>query len=266
MRALIFNIKRFAIHDGPGIRTTFFMKGCPLECIWCHNPEGIKRIAESVGRIDRIGEMEFVRNEMIGKDYDLEDILSIAWKDRIFMDQSGGGVTFSGGEPMLQIDFLESAVRRLRSEGFNTAIDTSGMVSKDSFRRVVKNTSLFLFDLKHPDSNVHKKITGKPNNEILSNLLFLLEMGAQVEIRIPLIPGINDSEKELSGLRNYITKINNGSITAISILPFHTSGRSKYARLGLDYKMEGTIQPGPERVREVVSFFSETGIKVISGG
>jgi pyruvate formate lyase activating enzyme len=155
MKGLIFSVKRYSIHDGPGIRVTFFMKGCPLSCMWCHNPEGISPFPEYVIRSDKVGEKEFRNREEAGKYYSVENILEILEKERVFINQSKGGVTFSGGEPMLQFKFLLEALKACKENDYHTAVDTSGYSSEENYKSIIPLTDLFLFDIKHLDEARH---------------------------------------------------------------------------------------------------------------
>ena len=266
MKGLIFSIKRYSVHDGPGIRVTVFMKGCPLSCWWCHNPEGISPAVESVVRTKKIGEKEFEEKEEAGKYYSVADIIDILEKDRIFFSQSGGGVTFSGGEPLMQTGFLEEALRACRAERYHTAVDTSGYSPAANYLKILPFTSLFLFDIKHLDSDRHSEYTGVPNKIILDNLRMILESGTEVMLRIPVIPGKNDDAEHLSALREFINGIRKENLTRICLLPFHRIGASKYSRFGLPYRMGGAVQPSPERMKELKEYFSTTGIKIRIGG
>ncbi|HUS87707.1 MAG TPA: glycyl-radical enzyme activating protein [Bacteroidales bacterium] len=266
MKGLIFNIKRYAIHDGPGIRVTFFLKGCPLNCWWCHNPEGISTSMEKVKRVDRIGSNEFEVIETVGKQYSVDDLVEVAEKDRIFIEESNGGVTFSGGEPLLQSDFLEAALRNFKKRGFHTAVDTSGQADRKVVEKIAGDTDLFLFDIKHLDPDKHKSHTGASNRKILSNYDYILNRGKDVIIRFPVIPGYNDDIKHLNQLRDYITGKERRNIKRLDLLPYHKIGSSKYKRFNLENRMEGVEQPGIPRMNELKSFFSETGFKIKIGG
>ena len=266
MKGLIFSVKRYSIHDGPGIRVTFFMKGCPLSCWWCHNPEGISPEVETVEQIEKVGKMEFRKTEEAGKYYSADDILEILDKERIFINNSNGGVTFSGGEPMLQTEFLSEALKACKANGYHTAVDTSGYSSADNFKTVVPFTDLFLFDVKHLNDNLHSEYTGASNMLILENLRLLLSIGRDIIIRIPVIPGINDDNDHLENLREFIINNKNENLKKISLLPYHKTGSSKYKKFRIPYRMGDVQQPSRQRMNELKEFFSETGIKVKIGG
>ncbi len=266
MKGLIFSIKRYSVHDGPGIRVTYFMKGCPLTCRWCHNPEGISPDWQTIVRTKKVGDKEFSENEEVGRYYSADDILEIPGKERVFFQQSGGGVTFSGGEPMLQTEFLLEALKACKSAGYNTVVDTSGYSPKENYMAIMPFTDLFLFDIKHLDDAKHIEYTGVSNKGILENLKMLLKSDKGIILRIPIIPGINDDPDHLSALRQFLLESACGNLKKISLLPFHRIGESKYRKLGMPYRMEDTKQPSAERMKELRDFFSGTGIKVKIGG
>ncbi len=266
MKGLIFNVKRYSIHDGPGIRVTIFMKGCSLSCQWCHNPEGISPVRETVVQTDRIGEKEFCYDEEVGKYYSVNDILEFVEKERIFILQSGGGVTFSGGEPMMQTDFLIEALKACKSKEYHTAVDTSGYSAPENFRSVMPFTDLFLFDLKHIDDSRHIRLTGVSNKLILSNFRMLAGSGKDIMVRVPVIPGINDDSKNMENLKKLILDNIGPNIKKISLLPYHKTGISKYRKFNRPDLMEGVTPPSKERMNELKEFFVGTGIKVKIGG
>ncbi|MBK7133806.1 MAG: glycyl-radical enzyme activating protein [Bacteroidales bacterium] len=266
MKGLIFSVKRYSVHDGPGIRVTFFMKGCPLACLWCHNPEGISPFPETVTRINRVGDREFTKSEEVGKYYSVEEILDILNKERVFIEKSNGGVTFSGGEPMLQAEFLLEVLKACKKEGYHTAVDTSGYSSAENFKSIIPFTDLFLFDLKHLDSLRHLELTGVSNTVILENYRLLLESGREVMVRVPVIPGYNDDPESIEGLKDYLEKTKTVTLKKISLLPYHKIGSSKYKRFNIPNRMENVEQPTKERMMQLKEYFSETGIKTKIGG
>ena len=266
MKGLIFSIKKYSVHDGPGIRVTFFMKGCPLSCPWCHNPEGISPFPQQIIQTRKVAQREFKQAEEAGKYYSIEDVLEILEKEKIFINQSGGGVTFSGGEPMLQPEFLLEILKVCKSMEYHTTVDTSGYSSAENFRSIIPFTDLFLFDIKHLDDERHKVLTGASNKDIFGNYLLLLLSGRDVMVRIPVIPGYNDDTEHLGKLREFISRTKTDSLKKICLLPFHRTGSSKYRHLNMEYRMGNTEQPSSERMKELKKFFSETGIKVKIGG
>jgi len=228
MEGLIFSVKRYSVHDGPGIRVTFFMKGCPLSCRWCHNPEGISPLEEEVIKKERVGDNEFSRTETVGKYYAVEEILNILEREDPFIKESKGGVTFSGGEPMLQNRFLLEVLKSCKLKGYNTAVDTSGYSSSDNYRSIIPFTDLFLYDIKHLDDTKHIEYTGVSNIRILENYRMILASGPDVMIRIPVIPGFNDDDDHLLRLKQFIISTKSGALKRINLLPFHKIGSSKY--------------------------------------
>jgi len=266
MKGLIFSIKRYAIHDGPGIRVTFFMKGCPLDCWWCHNPEGKSADQTSVERIERVGEKEFTSVELVGREYTPDELIKKADKDRIFMEQSGGGVTFSGGEPLMQFDFLLETLQAMKRAGFQTAVDTSGHTSPERLRAILPYTDLFLYDIKHLDPQKHMKFTGVSNDLILSNFDMLLNEGAEMMIRVPVIPGVTADKEYMELLRSFIESRKTKKITEINLLPYHKTGSSKYRRFDLPDRMTGVSQISNSHLDDYVEILKPPGIHVKKGG
>jgi pyruvate formate lyase activating enzyme len=258
MEGVIFDIKRFAIHDGPGIRTTVFLKGCPLNCSWCHNPESRKK------GVEKIWSAKEDKYLALGRKVGVEDVMNEILADKIFYSSSNGGVTFSGGEPTLQLDFLESLLKQCKNEGLHTAVDTSGYVNANGLKRILAYTDLFLYDLKMMDAEKHRKYTGVSNQLILENLQLLLSEGALVDLRIPLIPQINDSKTDMEALVAFIRAKH--QIRNIHLLPYHRTGQHKYEKFHLkpaDYLPETPDDHYLQRQRD---FFNAHGLKVIHGG
>jgi len=266
MKGLIFSVKRYSIHDGPGIRVTFYMKGCPLSCMWCHNPEGMSPLPGNVIQNNKVGEKEFRSSEEVGIWYSVENILEILDKEKIFFNQSDGGVTFSGGEPMMQFEFLRDAMKACKVNGYHTALDTSGYSSYENFKSIIPYTDLFLFDIKHLDESKHIEFTGVSNTGILDNYRFLLESGKDLMVRIPVIPGFNDDADHLEKLKQFLSDTKTNSLRKINLLPFHKTGSSKYKRFDIPYRMTNVEPPDKGKMQMLKEFFSETGIKVKIGG
>jgi len=264
MKGLLFSIKRFTIHDGPGIRTTVFFKGCPLSCWWCHNPEGIQFSPEKSMRVDRLGGREFRREQIIGREWLVEELLELIERDRLFMDESGGGVTFSGGEPLMQPEFLEEIAAACRRSGIHTALDTCGHVHPEVFRSFTGNIDLFLYDIKLIDPVLHEKFTGVSNGLILENLRYLGSKEKNVIIRIPLIPGVNDGieniEKTASLLTDYVP-----AAREISLLPYHDAAREKYDRMKIPARMKAVPPLREEDIRIIKVGFESLGYRVTIG-
>lgn len=242
MTATIFEIKRFAVHDGDGIRTTVFFKGCPLRCVWCHNPEGltsVPQIARYTHKCIGCGECQkdgFTPEDCLGeatvlygKEVMVEKLLPILLEDKDFYKTSGGGVTLSGGECLVQADFCAELLKRLKENEIHTAVDTCGFVPRTALDKVIPYTDVFLYDIKAYDENVHIKCTGVSNRQILENLKYLDSLGKAIEIRIPYVPDYNDSQIEkiaclLAPLQN---------IKKIRVLPYHNYAGSKYKALNV---------------------------------
>jgi len=263
MKATIFEIKRFAVHDGDGIRTTVFFKGCPLRCVWCHNPEGLSAKKESAfysHKCISCGECkrsDFKASECLGEarvDYGREvgvdELVELLLEDREFYESSGGGVTLSGGECLLQADFCREVLKRLKEYGINTAVDTSGYVPRESLDKVIPYTDVFLYDVKALDEKVHIKCTGKSNRLILENLEYLDSLGKKIEIRIPYVPGYNSDEMEQ--ISAYLKGF--GNITGIRVLPYHNYAASKYRALGLPCTLPERL-PSDEEIKRTKELF-----------
>lgn len=266
MTGRVVEIKRLAIHDGPGLRTTLFLKGCSLACRWCHNPEtiaakpeigflaakcvacgdcvqacptGAHAIVDGVHTFDRSrciacgkcveaclpGALEFYGREMT-----VAEAAAAVLEDRTFYAQSGGGVTLSGGEPLLQAEFCASLCRELRGQGIHCAIDTAGAVPWDAFAAVLPHVDLFLFDLKHMDAERHREGTGRDNRRILENLGHLAAQGVPIEIRIPLVPGCNDDTANVQATGAFLAAL--PVVPPVRLLSYHALARSKYAAIG----------------------------------
>lgn len=260
MNACIFDIKRFAIHDGPGIRVTVFFKGCPMHCSWCHNPEGIDPGIESYHEEKVFDSTILLRELIVGRMIGLDDLLAEVVKDRIFMDESGGGVTLSGGEPLLQHEFVLHLLRELRNLGIHSCIDTSGHVPENIISSVAKTADLFLYDLKIVDDIQHRNYTGVSNELILKNLGILNDQAAEVIIRFPLIPGISDHPEHIEQVISLLKK--HDRIRKVDILPFHNFAGSKYRRFCKPCQSDGIRVPSDEQVEAVRSVFLAAGFNV----
>lgn len=250
MQGKIFDIKRFALNDGPGIRTTIFFKGCPLRCLWCHNPESISSEIQSVTLERELDGKSFFYQQNIGSTISVEELLKEIIKDKQFFEQSGGGVTFSGGEPMCQSEFLYQVILACKKNETHVAIDTAGLCVKEDMERIAKVADLFLFDIKIVNDEWHKKYTGVSNQTILSNFEVLLKSTADVIVRIPIIPGINNTKASVTDLKGYL-KDKAIQIKEINLLPFHNTGKSKYDRFGIPYGMSDLKSQAPEELKNM---------------
>ena len=292
---LIASVQRYSIHDGPGIRTTVFLKGCPLSCGWCHNPEARRTAPEmwlAPGRcvacgacVDACGTGAAAGSgldrtlcarcgdcveacpaggrELVGRRVDAAALVAEVARDRPFFDQSGGGVTFSGGEPLAQPEFLAACLRDCRAAGIATAVDTSGCAPREVLLAVARRTDLFLFDLKLADDERHVRHTGVPAGPILANLRALDESGAGIWLRVPLIPGVNDDEPNLGALARIAAGLSRPH--RLHLLPYHASARGKWARLG-EEPGSGPRTPTAGEVAAAAALFARHGLEVHVGG
>lgn len=265
MVGTIFNIKRFAVHDGPGIRTTVFLKGCPLQCRWCHNPESRDESIQTLTKNTIFDGVQFCENEEVGKKITLGTLLEELEKERIVMEESKGGVTFSGGEPLLQHGFLASALKMCKAAGFHTAVDTSGYARIQVFERILPFTDLFLYDLKIMDDQLHRDYTGVGNRQIHRNLEWLAAGNAEIRIRIPLINGITATHENINQMATFISSIKH-RINRVDLLPFHRIGVDKYRRFGIPYLLDDSnYTPDNEQLKEISGIFEEKGFVVHTG-
>lgn len=290
--ATIFDIKHFAVHDGDGIRTTVFFKGCPLRCVWCHNPEGLARRSELAylpekcvgcgacakvcpnGAHTLTGTHSLSLTDCIlcgacteactsdaltlyGREVTVEDILPELLEDRDFYFPRGG-VTLSGGECLLQADFCRELLARLKAEGIHTAVDTSGSVPREALEKVLPYTDLFLYDIKAYDEEVHRRCTGYSNRQILDNLVYLDSLGAEIEIRIPFVPSYNDTEME--AIAHFLSTLKN--VRGVKVLPYHCLSDGKYRSLGLPPTPKIRI-PSADEINEAKRILSSAGLTAL---
>lgn len=252
MEAVLFNIQKFCLHDGPGIRSTVFFKGCNLRCRWCANPES------------QPGEVQPALGEKLrGRRWSLEEVLAEVLRDKVFYEQSGGGVTCSGGEPLLQADFVCSLADALHKEGIPVSIETAANVPEERFRRVFAKLDSAHIDLKHFDEAKHREGTGAGLSRILANLKYALSGPIPVHVRIPVIPRYNDSPEDARGFSALLKEL---GADHVQILPFHQMGEKKYEEMGLDYALRGVAQLHDEDLAEYAAILEDAGLQVQIGG
>ena len=292
MKGLIFNIQKFSLHDGPGIRTTLFLKGCPLSCKWCANPEsqkGTRQIlynannclhCQTCFKACEYKAIDYLNHPIIndkctlcgkclercpakalsieGEYKEVDELLEVLLQDKDFYLESGGGVTLSGGEALLQIDFVAELLQKLKDNNIHTAIETTGYVSQKHLDKVIDLIDLFLFDFKHYDSLKHQEATGVKNELIITNLLYLKEKGANILLRLPVIPNFNDS---LHDAKCFSDKLNELGFDTIQLLPFHQFGENKYALLNRKYDYQNVNALHEDDLKAYQQVFIENGIK-----
>lgn len=250
LTATIFNIQKFSIHDGPGIRSTVFFAGCPLHCLWCSNPE-----SQNCNRAAAIATGDA---KLAGRQWTLDEVLTEVLKDKPFYDESGGGITLSGGEVLQQHEFALALLHRAREHGLRCALETTGFAAPEIFAQVSEAADLLLFDVKHFDSAVHEQKTGVPNGQIVQNLRYAVRQGRQVIARIPVIPKFNFSFDAARGLSALLTE---SGVHEVHLLPFHQFGEKKYEQLGLPYAMQGVKQLHPEQLQAYRNVFTDAGLR-----
>lgn len=297
MTGLTFDIHRFSLNDGPGIRTTVFLKGCYLKCEWCHNPESqsfkpqlsfnpekclhcfecVKACPNNAHKIkDNKHFVEWALCDLaekcvevcpscalkiIGNSTEVEFIISEVLKDKKYYDKTGGGITISGGEPMAQFEFTNQLLMEAKKEGLHTVLDTCGYGEKSHYEEILPYVDLFLFDYKLTDEKLHKDYTGISNKEILANLDFLYNSGASIILRCPLIPAINDNEEHLQGIKKIIQKY--PELQAVEIMPYHNMGRDKAKRVGMDFKLSEVKNADERDKQRWINYFAGEKLNVV---
>ncbi len=298
---MIFDVKRFAVHDGPGIRTTVFFKGCPLRCAWCHNPEGVSAAPEVMvfssrcvrgcrdclpacplgalakrrgavvldrGRCDGCGACVRVcpaeALQLAGREVSAPELAEEIARDVPFFDTSGGGATFSGGEPLQQAGFLGALLSACRRKGIRTAVDTAGLAPWETFAGLLPLVDLFLFDLKLIDEGRHRRFTGVSNRAVLENLRRLSRSGAELAVRVPLLPGVNDAPRDLDALADFCAAL--GRRHPVHLLPYHRGYAGKLKRLGRKDALPAAAPPSAPQKERAQKAFAGHGLDVFFGG
>lgn len=287
-RAIVFNIQKFSLDDGPGIRTTVFLKGCPLRCAWCANPESQLRapqlewdgekcarcgacaracadnLTSRTGLVVRRAAAAACPTgalSLVGRERDVDDVLAVCLQDECFYERGGGGVTLSGGEPLAWPDFCCELLARLRERGIHTALETTGYADEKTFRRVASHADLLLFDVKHWDDARHRAGTGVSREPIVANLAWAVAHGPEVLPRIPVIPGFNfDAERPEEAAEGFAGALLDAGATRCQLLPFHQLGENKYALLQRDYALAGARGLHEEDLAPLVSGLRERGV------
>ncbi len=262
-KGMIYSIKRYSVHDGPGIRQTVFFKGCPLKCWWCHNPESQDINSENSFIKFVLDGQTFKQDKLIGKLLSIDEVMMEILKDQIFYDESEGGITFSGGEPLLQHKFLNALIKQCKKQGIHTTVDTSGYTDIEVLEEISKHADLFLFDLKHMDDALHKKYTGVSNTKIINNLIWLDVNKKNVIIRIPIIPQINDNEEHIKQMLDFFVRFK--SIRKITLLPYHNIASHKYVQLNMKNKMDGVKSLKNKDLNDLKLRFESIGFDVKIG-
>lgn len=252
----IFNIQRFSVHDGPGIRTIVFLKGCVLRCRWCCNPESQKFEIETMN--------ENGKNKTVGYDITVREVMETVMKDAPYYRRSGGGITLSGGECLCQGEFSRALLKASKENGLNTAIESAATVSYDVIEKLLPFLDLYLLDIKHINSEKHKEFTGRGNEIILENARRIAEDAKKVIVRVPVIPTFNDSEEEIFDIASFAAGLKN--VNEIHLLPYHKFGIGKYEGLGRKYFMESINPPLDEKMNRLLKTAERTGLKAQIGG
>lgn len=298
----VINIQKYSVHDGDGIRTTIFFKGCMLNCWWCHNPEsqrytpdvmfdkekctgcsycahackhGAITISEEGKAVTDMTKcvmcedcLEYCpqnNREIVGRQYEIKDLVKIAERDMQFYEESNGGVTLSGGEVMSQdMDYIVELVKALKAKGFNVAIDTCGYAPKENYERILPYADTFLYDVKTMDDEVHKKYMGQSNKKILENLKFLADNHANINIRIPVVEPVNSDVQSMTDIINFLKS--EIGITKVNLLPYHNTGSSKYERLGREYPARELKTPTNEHMEMLKNLFIKNGFNNVKIG
>jgi pyruvate formate lyase activating enzyme len=246
MHGIVFDIQRFCLHDGPGIRTTVFLKGCSLRCIWCHNPESMRMQPQA----DRHG-------RVIGESTTVDEVLAVVERDRPYYERSGGGITLSGGEPLVQFPFVRDLMHEAKRRGFQLCLETAGHVPQRRFEAVLPDVDMFLYDVKAHDSTQHKDLTSQSNRQILANLDYLCCHGACIRLRCPLIPGVNDTHEHLQFIAELTRRY--PMLDGVEIMPYHNMAAQKWEAIGLPHVLAGRPSASEEQRRQWLQTLADLG-------
>ena len=275
MSGIIFDIQRFSVHDGPGIRTTVFMKGCPLKCKWCHNPEGLsaeiqlQHFDDKCIGCGRCGERDDLSDalkcpaealKLCGKTVEKDELIEEILKDKIFYS-SNGGVTFSGGECLIQADFVAEVLERAKELGLHTAIDTSGCAPWSAFEKTLPYCDLYLYDIKCISSMLHKEYAGVENRLIIENIKRLSLSEKEIWVRVPVIPDFNNNSEEMTAIADLVSTL--PTVSQVTLMPYHTLGASKYKTLGLNYTFDTSKKITNAELEAFKKIFTDRNINLV---
>jgi len=252
----IFDIQKFSVHDGPGVRTIIFLKGCALRCKWCCNPESQKREIETM--------LQNGKEKTIGRDVTVKEVLDIVKQDLPYYRRSGGGMTLSGGEMLCQSDFSYALLRSAKESGINTAVETTGFAPYEKIEKMLPYIDTVLMDIKHIDSAKHKEFTTQPNELILENAVKISRNAKKLIIRVPVVPTFNDTEAEIGDIARFASSLDN--VDEINLLPYHRYGKDKYDGLGREYLMGDLPSPTDEHMQRLKATAEGFGLKCKIGG
>ena len=252
----IFDIQRFSIHDGPGIRTIVFLKGCPLRCKWCCNPESQRFEIEQMTMNGKV--------KTVGRDVTAGEVIDEVERDRMYYKRSGGGLTLSGGETLTQPDFAVALLALAHERGINTAIESTGFADFSVIERILPHLDLYLMDIKHINSDKHKAFTGQPNDKILANAQRIARSPVKLIIRTPVVPGFNDTEEEISAIARFAASL--PGVEEMHLLPYHRIGSDKYKGLGREYSLSHIEPPPQDHMQKLLEVVNRCGLRGQIGG
>ncbi len=256
VKGRIFDIQRFSVHDGPGVRTIVFLKGCPLRCRWCCNPESQSYEIQKM--------MQNGEEKIVGRDVTVDEVLETVLKDRIYYRRSGGGLTLSGGEMLMQPDFALALLKAAKQQGITTAVESTAFAPFATIEKMLPFIDTFLMDIKHMDSAKHKEFTSQPNELILENAARIAKSGTRLIIRTPVIPTFNDTADEIAAIARFASSLPN--VEEMHILPYHRIGQDKYAGLGREYTLSSITPPSGEHMEELLRVVNSYGLQGKIGG